>query len=81
MTPFKKIDIVLIVIFIMTCAYVIYNIGWVIDISRKVNKTKNTIAKKHLSILKHKCVCDLIESLSFPIIMLLWKWILWGINE
>lgn len=81
MTPMKKIDIALIVIFIMTCAYVIYNIGWVIDIKLKINKTKSTIGKKQLSIMKHKCICDLIESLLFPTILLVWKWILWGINE
>lgn len=73
MTPIKKIDIILIIVSIIALCYLAYNVIWIISIIRKKKQTP--------TIVKRQCINDLIESLVLPIILMIWKLVIWGVYK
>ena len=73
MTPIKKIDIILIIVSIISLCYLVYNVIWIIRIIRKKKQTP--------TIVKRQCINDLIESLALPIILMIWKLVIWGVYK
>lgn len=72
MTPIKKIDIILIIVSIIALCYLAYNVIWIIRIRKK---------KQTPTIVKRQCINDLIESLTLPIILMIWKLVIWGVYK
>ena len=73
MTPIKKIDIILIIVSIISLCYLAYNVIWIIRIIQKKKQTPTTV--------KRQCINDLIESLTLPIILMIWKLVVWGVYK
>lgn len=72
MTPIKKIDIILIIVSIIALCYLAYNVIGIISIIQK---------KQTPTIVKRQCINDLIESLALPIILVIWKLVVWGVYK
>ena len=72
MTPIKKIDIILIIVSIIALCHLAYNVIGIISIIQK---------KQTPTIVKRQCINDLIESLALPIILVIWKLVVWGVYK
>ena len=73
MTPIKKIDIILIIVSTIALCYLAYNVIRIISMTRKKKQTP--------TIVKRQCINDLIESLPLPIVLMIWKLVVWGVYK